>query len=70
MRQLVGLLEEVTSEHLLMGVNNEFCEYSGQEVFGQREQPMWLEQSKCQGKVGGEARANRRSGPVSHGFFF
>lgn len=50
MRQLMGLLEKVTSEHLLMEVNNGLCEYLGQEVFGQREQPVWLDQSKCGGK--------------------
>ena len=64
-------LEKVTSEQLLIEITNWLCEYSGEDIFRQTEQPVWLDQSRLgawERGVGGEARGSRGSGPVSHGF--
>ena len=67
----MGFFEKVTSEQLLIEVTNWLCEYSGEDIFRQTEQPVcWIGAGWGLGErgVGGEARGSRGSGPVSHGF--
>ena len=56
----MGFFEKVTSEQRLMEVSNGLCEYSGEELFTQREQPVWLEQSKLGGWGEGSRRCAQR----------